>query len=59
MATNQAHWKLNVYVIAKSQMNLLLIGKSHGDAAICSLLRQGIRIQLLNDEIATAHSISF
>jgi len=41
-----------MYVIAKSQVNSLPLGKSHGDEAICSLLRQGISIQLPIDEIA-------
>ena len=41
------------YVIAKNQVNPFPIGKSRGDVAICSLLRQGIRIQLPIDEIAT------
>jgi len=45
------------YVIAKSQVNHLPVCKSHGDVAICSLLRQGIGIQLPNHEIATARII--
>jgi len=40
------------YVIAKSQVNLLPVSKTHGDEAICSLFRQGTGIQLPNDEIA-------
>jgi len=40
------------YVIAKSQVNLLPVSKTHGDVAICLLLTQDMRIQLPNDEIA-------